>query len=79
MTTMPTEDRPSLGQQPETHVENAIASLSDALRRVVRGIECLDLDLITSAGEKLRAADASLVRAIELRRDRNRIEEGEGQ
>lgn len=58
---------PELAKDPAFHIEQAIGSLHDAIWRVVRGVECLDLGIIQSAREKLDAADRSLLTAIELR------------
>lgn len=57
----------NLSDDPAFHVEQSIASLHDAIWRVVRGLEILDLGLIQSAREKLDEADTSLMTAIRLR------------
>lgn len=59
-----------LEDDPDFHIEGAISSLHDAIWRVLRGVEILDLALISSAREKLDEADRSLLRAVELRKDR---------
>ena len=61
-----------LDSRAEFHIEQAIASLHDALWRVIRGIEVLDLSTISSGRDKLSAAEKSLLRAIELRKERDR-------
>jgi hypothetical protein len=59
----------------EAHIEEAIDCLREAVWRVVRGLECLDVELISSAKEKLDSADIALMNAIRLRGERKRFEE----
>lgn len=61
------KDRSNLGDDPAFHLEQSIAALHDAIWRVVRGVEILDLALIQSAREKLDESNGSLARAIESR------------
>lgn len=60
----------------DAHIEAAISDLGEAIWRIVRGIECLDLDLISSAREKLDSADKSRLMAIRLRKGEKHDDSG---
>jgi hypothetical protein len=63
----PVESAP-LDDDPAFHIEQSISALHDAIWRVIRGIEVLDLSLISDARAKLDAADRSLIAAIKARK-----------
>jgi cellobiose-specific phosphotransferase system component IIA len=67
MLTRKADPRPRQLASYEFHIENAIGSLGDAISRIVRGLELLDLDKIAEAREKVESAERSLLRAIERR------------
>lgn len=53
------------------HLECAVSDTIDASRRLIRGIELLDLEMISNAGAKLDTAEKSLLAAIRLRKEGN--------
>lgn len=58
----------ALADDPEFHVESAIAQALVAIGRVIDGIERLDLETIRGAREPLDNAEQSLLMAIRLRK-----------